>query len=436
MEEDHLSDRVDRVRKTTAAMLVTVVLLSLLMGFTLATFSRRELRTVARTYNNVLRTSNARTSELNESQRWLAGVLSSIGDGVIATDLRGRVVFQNSVAEKILGIREVDPSATADTIRVVDEDTSELIRNPFSVVMESGGVFAPSGRTLLVRKDGSVVPATLIASPLRDQEGVLTGVVIVLRDTSQQRQSERSLQSAEKMASIGRIAASVAHEIHNPLDSIGNLLYLLAHGGLDETSKSYVRLAQEELERVSNISEQMLTFSRESRQPVKVNLAEVLDNVLTLFSARIRRMGVVVIKNYETNSIVLGFPGEMRQVFSNLVGNALDAMNGPGRLLVKTEATHAWSRRSSPGIRVMVCDTGTGIPNEVRPRLMDPFVTSKGEKGTGLGLWVCRGIVEKYRGTIRYRTRTTPGRSGTCFSVFIPSSLSNGEPATLETRAS
>jgi signal transduction histidine kinase len=437
IEEERLKRRVARVRWTTDALVVTVVLLSLLMGFTLATFSRRELRTVARTYNNALTTSAQRTEELNQSRRWLTAVLSSIGEGVIAMDLRGRIVFLNSVAQEILGIKELDSSATAEMIRLADEYTGELISNPFSAVMETGGVFAPPGHILLLRKDDGVVPASLVASPLRDDKGVLTGVVIVLRDVTEQRQSERSLQSAEKMASIGRIAASVAHEIHNPLDTLGNLLYLLAHGNLDESAKSYVRLAQEELERVSNISEQMLTFSRESRQPIKVNLAEVLDNVLALFSARIRRMGIVVIKNFEANSVVLGFPGEMRQVFSNLIGNALDAMNGPGRLIIKTEAgAHSWGRNPEPGVRVIVCDTGSGISDEVRPELMKPFVTSKGEKGTGLGLWVCRGIVEKYRGYIRYHTSTTPGRSGTCFSVFIPYAQYSGETATMQSRAS
>lgn len=280
---------------------------------------------------------------------------------------------------------------------------------------------------MLLRPDNTEVPVSLVASPLINDNGVLTGVVAVIHDLTEQRQSQRTLQSAEKMASIGRIAASVAHEIHNPLDAIGNLLYLLENGNLDPTSKTYVRLAQEELERVASISEQMLTFSRESRQQIPVSLSEILDNVLTLFSARIRRMEVVVVKNYDSDVSIMGYPGEMRQVFSNLIGNALDAMNGPGRLLIRTELSHAWSKMGESGVRVLICDTGSGIPPEVRPNLMDPFVTSKGEKGTGLGLWVCRGIVEKYHGNLRYHTSTTPGRSGTCFSVFIPSAQGGEE---------
>jgi signal transduction histidine kinase len=118
----------------------------------------------------------------------------------------------------------------------------------------------------------------------------------------------------------------------------------------------------------------------------------------------------------------MALPGEMRQVFSNLIGNAIDAMNGAGRLLVRIEETHRWAQSEEVGVRVMVCDTGPGIPLEVRGSLMEPFVTSKGEKGTGLGLWVCRGIVEKYHGLLRFRSSTAPDHSGTCFSVFLPTS--------------
>jgi signal transduction histidine kinase len=131
-------------------------------------------------------------------------------------------------------------------------------------------------------------------------------------------------------------------------------------------------------------------------------------------------MGVTVVKSFSDSGLVMAFPGEMRQIFSNLIGNALDAMNGQGKLTLQIEQSHGWQNTSEAGVRVMVCDTGSGVPQEVRGKLMEPFITSKGEKGTGLGLWVCRGIVEKYRGRLRYHTSTIPGRSGTCFSVFFP----------------
>jgi PAS domain S-box-containing protein len=433
LEELRLQSRIARLKQIVTGLFVTAVLLSMMMGLLISTFSRRQLAKVARSFNRALLTAEARTEELNQSQRWLGTVLGSIGDGVLATDKRGHIMFSNSVAQEILGLSmgDINDRPTNEMIRVVDEYTRKPVPDAFQKVMEEHKPFEPSDHKLLLRHDGKEVPVTLVAFPMRHNGVHPNGVVIVLRDMTAQRQSERTLQSAEKMASMGRIAATVAHEIHNPLDALGNLLYLLEHSSsLDNNSKTYVRLAQEELERVTNISAQMLTFSREARQPVEVNLTEVLDNVLTLFEGRIRRMGVTVVKDYQSELPVFALPGEMRQVFSNLVGNALDAMNGPGRLTVKTETSHAWRGFREPGVRVIVCDTGSGIPAEVRPLLMNPFVTSKGEKGTGLGLWVSRGIVAKYHGSLRYRTSTTPGHSGTCFSVFFPTWGKERESAT------
>ena len=423
IEEHRLQMRIERVRRTVVWVFATAVILSLFFGLGIATFSRRELATVARIYNTVLKTAFSRTEELHQNQRWLSAVLGSIADGVIATDLSGRMIFSNAVAREVLALpeEEIARTSTQNAIHMVNEYSRIPIDDPFQQVMTTQRSFFPEGHLILQRHDGSEVPISLEASPIRDEGGKVSGVVIVLRDVSEKRQSERTLQSAEKLASIGRIAATVAHEIHNPLDALGNLLYLIEHGeGLSESNQTYVRLAREELERVTSISEQMLTFSRETRQPVKVELAEVLENVLTLYAARIQRMGVVVAKSFSDRGAVTGFPGEMRQVFSNLIGNALDAMNGQGRLTLRIEQSHSWRKIEEVGVRVMVCDTGSGVPMEVRRRLMEPFITSKGEKGTGLGLWVCRGIVEKYRGRLRYHTSTTPGRSGTCFSVFFP----------------
>jgi len=437
IEEAKLSEHLARVRRTMTSIFITAVVLSLFLGLLLATFSRRELGAVARSYDSALTTAQHRTEELKESQQWLGAVLGSIGDGVLATDREGRIVFSNDVAQQLLGrdLSELRNSNTTDTIPLFDEYTHESVPDLFREVMYSQNTFLSPGHTVLQRKDGTEIPVAATASPLRD-DGKISGVVIVIRDLTQQRQSERSLQSAEKLAIIGRLAASVAHEIHNPLDAMGNILYLLEHGSLDETSKTYVRLAREELERVTSISEQMLTFSRESRAPVTVKISDILDNVMTLFNARIRRMGVTVVKECDPSLTVTAFPGELRQVFSNLIGNALDAMPGPGRLVLRTEPAHTWNDEGEQGVRVLVCDNGTGIPREVRPRLMDPFVTSKGEKGTGLGLWVCRGIVEKYHGSLRYRTSTTPGHSGTCFSVFLPYDSKQKQPSEMKERVS
>jgi len=423
IEQERVRGRIADVSRILIVVLTSTIAVSLLLGLILATFSRKELSMVARSYDDALRTARARTEEFEESQRWLGAVLGSIADGVIVTENTGRIVFTNPVAKQLLGNSAsfFAGQMAHEAINLIDESTQDAVPALYEQVLQKGETVMSSGRLLLVRLDGRTVPVSQVVSALRSEGRRVTGVVIVLRDLTQQRTSERALQSSEKLAIMGRLAASVAHEIHNPLDALGNLLYLLDHQVNDESSRTYLRLAQEELERITSISEQMLTFSREARQPVKVCLGEVLDNVLALFMARIRRVGIVLVKQYGPGSgVVVALPGEMRQVFSNLVGNAIDAMPNGGRLVVRIEDARSWSDAAVSGVRVLVCDTGTGIPPEVRAHLMDAFVTSKGEKGTGLGLWVCRGIVEKYRGTIDFRSSSRPGKSGTCFSVFLP----------------
>ena len=442
MEEQRLEQRVTHFRKSLAETFWTVLGLLLFMGLVVATFSRQELAWAARSFDKTLATAEARTEELHQSQIWLGAVLRSIGDGVLATDEQGLIVFSNEQARRLLGrtAEELGRLHTSEALHMVDEYSRQPVADPYErVIKKLTLVRQPGARIQLLQPNGHELPVDVSAFPIRDSNDGVTGAVIVLRDLTEQRQSERTLQSTEKMATMGRIAATVAHEIHNPLDAMGNLLYLLENmSSLDATAKNYVCLAREELERVANISEQMLTFSREARQPTDVRVADTIENVLTLFAARIRRANVRVVKELDPSLCIKALPGEIRQVFSNLVGNALDAMNSAGVLKIRAEAARDW-KNGEQGVRVLVGDNGAGVPEEVRNHLTEAFVTSKGEKGTGLGLWVCRGIIEKYRGSLRYKTSTKPGRSGTTFSVFMPSEsaeITHPQSGPLKERAS
>jgi signal transduction histidine kinase len=179
-------------------------------------------------------------------------------------------------------------------------------------------------------------------------------------------------------------------------------------------------MASDELARIAQITGQLLTFHREARTPVDVDLADVIRSVLVLHAPQIRRAHIKVEQRLEATRPVRGFPGELRQVFSNLVGNAVDAMPHGGKLLLHVRDWSLAPDSDCKGVRVMVLDTGTGIPLGVRRNLFAPFFTTKGEKGTGLGLWVSRGILEKHEGTIHVRSSNLPGYSGTAFSVFLP----------------
>ncbi len=219
----------------------------------------------------------------------------------------------------------------------------------------------------------------------------------------------------------GRLSATIAHEIRNPLDTVSNLIYLLRHEQQpDLASSQYLEMASDEVARIAQITGQLLTFHREARNPVPVDVAEVLESVLVLFSPQIRQKQISVDKRFEQAHEVRGFPGELRQVFSNLVGNAVEAMSGGGRLVLHLRESSLPTDPARKGVRVTVLDSGTGIPAGVRKNLFAAFYTTKGEKGTGLGLWISRGIVEKHEGTIHLSSTSRDGRHGTAFSVFLP----------------
>jgi signal transduction histidine kinase len=226
------------------------------------------------------------------------------------------------------------------------------------------------------------------------------------------------------------MAASLAHEINNPLAAVTNLLYLVAQDtSLSEHSQKFITMATGELARVSQITRNILAFYRESHSPVEIDLSELIASVLELYAPKIRQSRVEVDFRRDGACAITAFPGELRQVFSNLIVNAVDAMPGGGKLRIRVRPSS--NRRSQQrGVRLVVADTGSGIPRDHLNHLFEPFFTTKGEKGTGLGLWVSRDIISKHDGTIHIRTASGAGKNGTCFSIFLPT-----ESASVKKRA-
>jgi two-component system NtrC family sensor kinase len=227
------------------------------------------------------------------------------------------------------------------------------------------------------------------------------------------------LRENQKLITLGRLAASIAHEINNPLESITNLLYLIEQGDAQQ-SREYLKLAQRELSRVVQISKQTLTFSRETRAPVSVQLSELIEEVLGLHSRRIGEKNLRVVRQYETYEPITVLPGEMRQVLSNLISNAIEATSPRGRIVIRIRAARRWDGHEGRGLRLSIGDNGTGIPEDVRCRLGEAFFTTKGQSGTGLGLWVTQSIVQRYGGSLQIRSSVSPTRHGTVFSLFLP----------------
>jgi signal transduction histidine kinase len=242
-------------------------------------------------------------------------------------------------------------------------------------------------------------------------------------------QAEEALRQTERLAAMGRMAGIVAHEINNPLESIVNLIYLLQrHPSLDQEAQRYARTAEQELKRISHITTQTLSFYREPAEAVRVSIPVLLDDILELQSRPLQANKVVVDRRYGAGDTVKGFPGELKQVFLNLIVNAIQAMPQGGCLRVHVRRSYRAAAQTA-GIRVSILDTGSGIKPEAAKRLFEPFFTTKATKGTGLGLWISKAIVEKYEGAIDFRSMSLAGKNITCFSIFIPSGAAMENPS-------
>lgn len=314
---------------------------------------------------------------------------------------------------------------------------------PLILLTVSGRVTVESERLRELRRPlGNVL---LLERPIRP-ETLLSTLEIALRGRERQYQirnqmqqyalAQEALRRSEKLAVTGRLAASIAHEINNPLEAVTNLLYLMRSDPTSDELRKYLDIAEQELARVTEITKQTLRFYREPSQPVLTEPAAVLHSILTLYHSRLAAAGVTVQRELLASSAtVLSSPGELRQVIANIVGNAIDAMRLGGRLRVRISVQKDQQRVEGSRIRLTIADTGSGIPANVLPSIFEPFVTTKGETGTGLGLWVTAEIIKKNGWNIRVHSSSTPGCSGTAFSILIPLPQSENLVATAASRA-
>ncbi len=214
--------------------------------------------------------------------------------------------------------------------------------------------------------------------------------------------TSHALRESQKWIAIGQMTAEIAHEINNPLEAIGNLLYLAQHEpGIPFTAAEYLREAEKQLQRVVQISKQTLSFSRESAEPVALQLTALMDEVVSMYSRRMAQKQLSVMREYDLHTEVLALPGEIRQVMSNLVANAIEACSNGGRLRLRIRSTTHSKIASEPGIRMSIGDNGSGITEAARAKLGQIFFTTKGHSGTGLGLWITNSIVASHGGTLR-----------------------------------
>jgi PAS domain S-box-containing protein len=408
------------------SLLLVLLALALGMGMLIGLFTRGRLHAVSAAYRGSLDILSRRAEELYQSEQQLRTTLESIGDGVITCDAEGRIQMMNPVARELTGWSQTEANGRPleEIFRIVDETTREPVETPVAKVRRLDKIVGMANHhTILLRKDGTELDISDSGAPIRDKAGNTTGIVLVFRDITKERKTQEALIANEKLAVAGRLAATIAHEIHNPLDSVSNLLYLMRNGASPEESVHFMDMAEQELTRVTQISRAMLGLYRESKAPVVVDLKEMLEEILLLMERRLSDLGVTITNEMPEHIEVCAFPAELRQVFTNLITNAAEAAGVGGKVKVSTAprsaSVEANGQKLQAGATVTIADNGEGIPDDVQPHLFQPFFTTKGEHGTGLGLWVSRGIINKHGGTISVASDTSDASHGTSVSVFL-----------------
>jgi PAS domain S-box-containing protein len=264
--------------------------------------------------------------------------------------------------------------------------------------------------------------------PVYRPDGTIRAITAASLEITAQKRAEKALIQSEKLAAVGRLASSISHEINNPLEAVTNLLYLaLNHEELPAATRRYLETAQDELARVSHIATQSLRFHRQTMNPTRVGTADLINSVLDLYRGRLFNLNIQAVCKYRSAKRILCFENDIRQVLNNLIANAIDAMRQGGFLLLRTRDATDWKTGRS-GVRLTIADTGHGMSAEVRKRIFEPFYTTKEVHGTGLGLWISRGIVTRHHGSLVLRSSEKPGWNGSAFTLFLPDEENPSKP--------
>ena len=400
-------------------------------NFPLPVAVHNEIGELIDAFNRMVASIAEQRSGLNDTLSLLDSMLANAPIGLAFFDRRCRIVRINQVFADMTGVT---------LSRHLGRTLPELLPQPVAQELEDTvlRVFSSEEpvRNLELSGQGGKLsrPWTWLASayPVRTTPQQVRWVGVIVLDASDRKRSEEALRKTEKLAATGRLAASIAHEINNPLEAITNLLFLLRNFcQIEEPALNYVVMAEHEAQRIAEITQQTLRFYRQSTLPTRASMGELLDSVLTLYRGRLNALNIQVVRDFDAEMDLFCFSGELRQVFANVVGNAIDATLAGGRLMIRARRSRNWKQPDQAGVRFAVADTGAGMEPVVRERIFEAFFTTKEVTGTGLGLWVSHEIIMKHRGLVRVRSRTAQNghASGTVFAIFIPDSPELAAPA-------
>ncbi len=352
-----------------------------------------------------------------EAKLRLAAIVESSYAPIISKDLNGVITSWNAAATRMFGYSAEEAIGKSIMLLIPPELQEE---ENVTLSRLRAGERIEHFETQRVRKDGERLQVSLTISPIKDSTGVVIGASKIARDITQRKRTEEALRISEKIASVGRLAATVAHEINNPLESVVNLVYLAKTCAHDPSKvMEYLSTAEEELGRIAHLTKQTLGFYREQTGVAPVRAGGLLRQLIFVLSTKTRNKRVNIELELADDPDILVNAGEFRQLFANFLSNSIDACNSGGSIRVRV-SRHFNHRSGCHGLRITVADNGTGIRQADRERLFQPFFTTKKDVGTGLGLWVCKEIVERHAGRITVRSDATPGRSWTAISVFLP----------------
>ena len=377
--------------------------------------------------------------ELRASEAWFRVTLTSIGDAVIATDKEGSVTFLNRVAESLTqtSLMQAKGRNIVEIFPICNELTNKPAENPVQKVLSEGRVVGLANHTALKRKDGTQIPIQDSAAPIRGEMDELIGVVLVFRDVSKERRSEAVMRQAERLAAAARLSATMAHEINNPLQAVSSLVYLArSTPEAPPTIRQQLTTAEEELRRIAHITQQTLGFYRDSHVTELIDMPALIESVFALYSNKFRSKDIRIERHFGECPRVRAVSGEIKQVVSNLIANAADAVGQKGTIAVTLGSIE---KDGETMLQMLIEDDGAGIPSEHLQHLFEPFFTTKKNVGTGLGLWLTKEIVDRYGGSIEVRPRVN-GAAGTAFLITLPCAANppeveagNGESKALQT---
>lgn len=348
----------------------------------------------------------------------LSEVILHSSDAIITSRVNGEVRNWNNGAAQMFGYSSAEAVGAVLQSLILPVEKRSLLTSAISELglgREYGGEFTAR------RKDGSQFEAFIKLTPHMEAPGTLVAFSAVLRDISTQKRAERAILQNEKLASVGHLANSIAHGINNPLASVTNLLYILGLQVPTPELQTLVTSAQEELARVSQITTHTLRFHRQSSNPTNVDVTKLFESVVGLYRARLQNSGIEAEIGKRNATELYCHEGELRQIVLNVVGNAVDAMKNGGVLSLRCRDSKHWTDGQS-GVRIVISDNGTGMDTATSRRVFEPFFSTKGIGGTGLGLWVAQDLVEKNNGRIAVRSSDRAGSHGTIFSLFFPHS--------------